>query len=78
MPTYEAIQCEVRISFGFVPKTCWIADVLALLGKRLRMAPNRIDRSIRKYPCPVEKQAAIIEALRKLEQHDLRLDASSL
>jgi hypothetical protein len=78
MPTYETIQREVRITFCFVPKTCWIAHVLALLGKKLRVAPNRIDRSVRKYPCPADKQAAIIEALRKLEQHDLRPHRSSL
>ena len=72
MPTYEAIQREVRITFGFVPKTCWIAHVLELLGKKLRVAPNRIDPSVRKYPCPTEKQAALIEALCKLEQQDLR------
>ena len=68
MPTYEGIQREVRITFGFVPKTCWIAHVLELLGSRLRVAANRIDPSVRKYPCPTEKQAAILEALRKPEQ----------
>jgi hypothetical protein len=78
MPTYEAIQREVRIASGVVPKACWIADVLELLGKKLRVAPNRIDRRVSKYPCPIERQAAIIEALRKLGQHDLRPHWSSL
>ena len=78
MATYEAIQREVRITFGSVPKTCRIAHVLALLGKKLRVAPNRIDRSVRKYPCPAEKQATIIEALRKLEEHAPRPHRSSL
>ena len=79
MPTYDAIQREVRITFCFVPKTCWIAHVLELLGEKLRVAPNRIDRSVRKYRCPDEKQAAIMAAIRKLEQqqHDLRLHRSS-
>jgi hypothetical protein len=72
MPAYEAIQREVEFSFGFVPKPCWIAHVLELLGKELRAAPNRINPSVRKYPCPLEKQAAIIEALRKLEQRAAR------
>ncbi|MBZ5665865.1 MAG: hypothetical protein LAO30_14780 [Acidobacteriia bacterium] len=78
MPTYEAIQREVTITFCFVPKTCWIADVLALSGKKLRVAPNRVDRGVRKYPCPTEKQAAIIEAFHKLEQHELRPHRSYL
>ncbi len=69
MPTYEAIQHEVRMTDGFVPKTCWIADVLDRSGKKLRVAPNRIDPVVRKYPCPAEKQPGIIRALRKLEQY---------
>ncbi len=72
MPTYEAIQHEVRITFGFVPKTCWIAHVFELLDKKLGVAPNRIDPIIRKCPCPSEKQAAIVEALRNLEQQGAR------
>ena len=67
MPTYKAIQREVRITSGSVPKTCEIAHVLELVGKRLRTAPNRINPNVRRYPCPTEKQAAIVEALRKLE-----------
>ncbi len=47
LPTYEAIQREVAFTFGFVPKTCWIAHVLELLGKGLRVAPNRINPSVR-------------------------------
>lgn len=78
MPAYGAIQREVRITLRFVPKTCWMAHVFALSGKKLRVAPNRIDRNVRKYPCPVKKQAAIIEALRKLEQQELRHHRSSL
>jgi hypothetical protein len=70
MPTYEAIQREVRITNGFVPNPCRIADVLDLSGKMLRVAPNRIDPLVRKYACPAEKCPAIIRALRKLEQAD--------
>ena len=32
MPTYEAIQREVTMTAGFVPKTCWIAQ-FSLSGK---------------------------------------------
>lgn len=71
MPTYKAIQREVRIASDFIPKTCEIAHVLELLGKKVRRAPNRIDPQVRKYPCRVEKQAAIAEAFRKLEQEEV-------
>jgi hypothetical protein len=70
MPAYKEIQREIKITHGFVPKTCWIAHVFELSGKKSRTAPNRVDASVRKYPCPAEKQPAIIEALRKLEQQD--------
>jgi len=78
MPTYQAIQHEVRITSCFVPKTCWIAHVLELLGKKPRSASNRADANVRKYPCPAEKQAAIIEAIRKLEKQSARPCGSSL
>jgi hypothetical protein len=48
MPTYEAIQREVGTASCFVPKTCWIAHVLAPLGKKVRVAPNRIDPRVRR------------------------------
>jgi hypothetical protein len=72
MPYYKAIQREVRITSGFVPKTCEIAHVFELLGKELHVASNRIDPRVRKYPGPVKKQGTIIAAIRKLEQHEPR------
>lgn len=66
MTTYRDIQREVTSSAGFVPKTCWIAHVLELLGIELRTAANRINFGERKYPCPPEKRPAIIAALYKL------------
>jgi hypothetical protein len=78
MPTYNAISQEVRITYGFVPKTCWIAHVFELSGRKLRVAPNRIDPSVRKDPCPADKKPAIIEALRKLEQQKGQQGRSSL
>ena len=66
MATYDDIQREVKISAGFVPKTCWIAHVLELLGFKLRAAPNRINSRERKYPCPAGKRLAIVVALHKL------------
>jgi hypothetical protein len=78
MPAYQAIQRQVGITSCFVPKTCWIAHVLELLGKELRSASNRVDANVRKYPCPAEEQAAIIDAIRKLEKQALRPRGSSL
>lgn len=72
MPADAEIQREVELTFGFVPKTCWIAHVLELLGKRLRVASNRIDPRVRKCPCPTDKRAAISTAVRKLERQDVR------
>lgn len=65
MATYRDIAREVKISAGFVPKTCWVARVMELLGLKLRGAPNRINLAERKYPCPPEKISAIISALYK-------------
>jgi hypothetical protein len=76
-PTYKAIQHEVKLSHAFVPKTCWIAHIIELSGKKLNMAPNRLDPGARKNPWPPEKQPAIIEALRNLEaQRDLHRRSS--
>jgi hypothetical protein len=64
MATYKKeVQNQVKSSAGFVPKTCWIAHALDLLGIKLRVAPNRVSSAARKYPCPPEKRAAIIAAL---------------
>jgi hypothetical protein len=66
MTTYQDVAREVKASAGFVPKTCWIAHVLELLGVKLRHASNRISPAEKNYPCPPEKMNAIIAALYKL------------
>ncbi len=66
MATYKDVQREVKLSAGFVPKTCWIAHVLQLLGIRLRQAANRIRPEERKHPCPPENRPAMVAALYKL------------
>jgi hypothetical protein len=50
---------------GFVPKTCWIADVKQQLGLRVRRAHNRVTE-IRQNPCPSAKRVAIERALLQL------------
>ena len=64
MKTYPQIQQEVKLRFGFVPKTCWIADVKARSGYPVRRAPNR-QKGSRKYPCPADKFAAVASCLEK-------------
>jgi hypothetical protein len=77
--TYRDIAREVKISAGFVPKTCWIAHVTEMLGLELRQAPNRINLKERKYLCPPERISAIISALYKLGRVQLvRVQAETL
>ncbi len=66
MPTYKEIQDHVRATRSFVPKTCWIADVLAEHGLTTRQAPNRADPNVRQYPCPAEKREALTSAMREI------------
>jgi hypothetical protein len=64
MATYSDIQRHVKVTGGFVPKTCWIADVKSQYGLTSGTAPNRLNTTTRKYPCPPEKKAAIEAALK--------------
>lgn len=66
MATYEEIQMTTKELFGFVPKTCWIADVKADFGLTTRFAPNRVSHTRRKHPCPVGKRDALIQVLAHL------------
>lgn len=67
MVTYREIQQAVKTEANFVPKTCWIADVLAAHGKTKRQAPNRISENDRVYPCPSDKREAIERTLKRLK-----------
>lgn len=61
MKTYKQIQEEVKKKHGFLPKTCWIADVKEKCGYPVRRAWNRKGK--RTYPCPKSKFQAIKETL---------------
>jgi hypothetical protein len=63
MATYEDIQRWVRKTYGWVPKTCWIAHCKELNGLPRRDAPNR-EGSQRMVPCPPDKRPAIEAAFR--------------
>jgi len=66
MATYKEIQDETKRRFGFVPNTCWIADVKAELGLISRQAANRIDPRGRKHPCPPEKRSDLTRIISTL------------
>jgi hypothetical protein len=63
MATYKEIQKFVKEYFGFVPKTCWIADVKEKAGLHPKKAYNRTS-NIRTNPCPNNKIPAILNALK--------------
>ena len=64
MATYKAIAERVKKQAGFVPKTCWIADIKSQHGLTTRQAPNRFDPNSREHPCPPDKRIAIESAMR--------------
>jgi hypothetical protein len=64
MATYKHIQEHVREQMGRVPKTCWIAHVMADEGLTTRTAPNRFNQTKRQNPCPPAKRPSILSALR--------------
>ena len=64
MATYPEIQAYVKETYGFTPKTCWIAHVKELCGLDPAKAPNRLDPEERANPCPPEKIGPIERALR--------------
>ena len=59
------IQAFVAAHYGFVPQTCWIADVKEQLGLPVRRAWNR--RGEREKRCPPEKLPPIRRAIELLE-----------
>lgn len=65
MASYKEIQEYVRAKYGFVPKTCWIADIKNQHGIPMRKAPNR-QAEQRVHPCPAEKKAALTQSMREL------------
>jgi hypothetical protein len=66
--TYGQIQVYCKSHYGFIPQTCWIADVLAELGLTSRQAPNRRNPDRPTKPCPSERRTAIIEAIARAER----------
>jgi hypothetical protein len=69
MATYREIQAYVESKYGFIPHTCWIAEVKELCHiPHLREAPNRLAKEIEKSNlCPKEKIDCIKDALKHFE-----------
>ena len=66
MATYKTIQAEAKRQLGFVPKTCWIADIKAELGLMSRLAANRVDPNGRRHPCPPAKRPGLTKIVAAL------------
>lgn len=62
MATYKQIQEYIRDTYGYSPKTCWIAHMKDVCGLHPRIASNRYSVSNRTNPCPAVKQADTKEA----------------
>jgi hypothetical protein len=63
MATYRQIAERVKTTDGFVPQTCWIADVKAGYGLTRGRASNRPSVDFRAFPCPIPRREAIVRAL---------------
>jgi hypothetical protein len=63
MGLYSQVQGWVKECYGFVPQSCWIANVKEQQGLPVRRAPNRQGPERAKL-CPSEKAPAIVAALR--------------
>jgi len=63
MATYKEIQEYVKHRYGYVIKTCWIADMKEKCGLNPRRSHRRISDQ-RKYPCPHDKEKAVRKAFK--------------
>lgn len=62
MATYKEIQDYVKETYGYQPKSCWIAHVKELCGLNPKVSPNRYSLTNRVNPCPPEKQKDLKKA----------------
>lgn len=64
MTTYKQIQEFVKATYGYIPKSCWIAHMKELHGLKPRISHNRYSVSSRTNPCPIKKQKVLEEAFK--------------
>ena len=67
MATYKEIQAFVKDKYGFIPQTCWIAQMKEICGIPVRVAHNRFSTDKREWPCPQNKRDAIKDAFYHFE-----------
>lgn len=65
LPTVAAIQADTKRHDGFVPKSCWIADVKVQMGYKVRPAWNRRSDA-RAVPCPADRVEPIKRSIWRL------------
>lgn len=72
MASYDEIKDYVFDKYGFIPKSCWIADIKEECGLPVRVSPQRkaTEKCSRSYPCPQKKREPIKEALRHFKMID--------
>lgn len=70
MASYDEIKDYVYEKYGFVPKSCWIADMKDACGIPVRMSAQRKSPEQRNYPCPQGKRQAIEDAFRHFHMID--------
>jgi len=49
MATYKEIQEYVKMNYGYIPKTCWIAHTKEICGLSPKVANNRNDINSRVF-----------------------------
>jgi hypothetical protein len=57
--TYKQIQEHVKITKGYVPKSCWIAHMKEICGLKPKKSPRRYSPNSRVHPCPYDKKEDI-------------------
>ena len=63
MATYKQMERYIRKTYGFVPKSCWIAHMKEKCNLPVKRAWNRAGGT-RVIPCPTDKESAIISAFK--------------
>ena len=62
--TVKQIQEYTKSNYGFIAKSCWIADVKEKCGIHVNPGWNRKDPNERKNPCPTDKIEKVKTALK--------------
>ncbi len=64
MTTYKQIQTYVKNTYGYTPKSCWIAHMKEECGLNPKVSHRRYSVETRVHPCPDVKQKDLKEAFK--------------